>query len=131
VSFENILYQAHSGVRWLVVLATIVALVALIIGMVQKRPYEAFAKRFMFIFARAIEVQWLLGLLLIVVLGQWAPYQIEHAVTLTIAVVAAHLDMPFRRQADSRRYYAAIGAILVTLVLVYIGVARLPQGWMG
>lgn len=127
----TILREAHSGVRWLVVLATLVALVVVLIGWLQSRDYEAFARRFMTVFSSLVGLQWALGLILIIVLGQFTSYQIEHAVTMTLAVVAAHLYLPFKRRPDSTRYVASLAVILVTLAIVYVGVARLPQGWAG
>lgn len=133
MSVQQILFYAHSGVRWLVIVATLVALVALIVGMAQKRPYAGFAKRFMTIFTRSVEVQWLLGLIVLIAMGvpEGAGFRWGHTIIMTLAVVAAHLDMPFRRQPDQRRYLAGIGVIIVTLVLVIIGVAALPGNrWM-
>ena len=127
-TLQNILFYAHSGVRWLVVLATVVALVAVIIGLAQKRPYEAFARRFMLIFSSLVGVQWALGILVMLVLGvpEGTTYRWEHAVIMTLALVAAHMYLPAKRQPDSRRYVISIVVILVTLVLVFVGVARLP-----
>lgn len=128
MDLNNILFQAHSGVRWLVILATVVAVVALIIGLTQKRPFDTFAKRFMTIFTRVIEVQWLLGLIVLIALGipQGTEYRWGHLAVTTVAVVVAHLYLPFRRQPDDRRYLISIGVIVLTLVLVYVGVAALP-----
>lgn len=131
MSIQEILFQAHSGLRWLVVLATVVAIIAILIGLLQNRPYETFARRPMLIFSSLVGLQWLLGVILLLVYGTYTQYQLEHAATLTIALIVAHLYLPFRRQADQRRYVASLVVILVTLLLVYVGVARLPQGWMG
>jgi cytochrome c-type biogenesis protein CcmH/NrfG len=125
------LFQAHSGLRWLVVLITVVALAWLIIGLVSKRPYDKNTHRVMVTFSSLIGVQWLLGIILFLVLGLDVGFRWEHAVTMTLALIAAHLYMPFKRREDQRRYIAGIVVILVTLALVYVGVARLPQGWMG
>ena len=128
---NNILFQAHSGIRWLVVLVTVVALVVVIVGWLQKRDFESFARRFMTVFSSLVGLQWLAGIILIIVMGTYTSYQIEHAVTMTLAVVAAHMYLPFKRRPDSTRYVVSLIVILVTLAIVYVGVARLPQGWAG
>ncbi len=127
MSIQTILFQAHSGVRWLVVLATVVAIIAILIGLFQNRPYDGFAKRFMTIFVRAVEIQWLLGLIVLIAFGvEGAGYRWGHAALMTVAVVVAHLDMPFRRRPDNVRYLVSLAVIIVTLVIVFAGVAALP-----
>ena len=128
MSIQTILFQAHSGVRWLVVLATVVAIIAILIGLFQNRPYDGFAKRFMTIFVRSVEIQWLLGLIVLIALGvpEGTGYRWGHVALMTVAVVVAHLDMPFRRRPDNVRYMVSLAVIIVTLVIVFAGVAALP-----
>jgi hypothetical protein len=129
MSIQTILFQAHSGVRWLVVLATVVAIIAILIGLFQNRPYDGFAKRFMTIFVRSVEIQWLLGLIVLLVMGgvpTGLEYRWGHVALMTVAVVVAHLDMPFRRRPDNVRYMVSLAVIIVTLVIVFAGVAALP-----
>jgi hypothetical protein len=128
---QNLIYQAHSGVRWLVVLATVVAIIAILIGLLQRRDFQTFARRWMTIFSSLVGLQWLLGVILIVALGVYTSTQWEHAATMTIALIVAHLYLAFRRRDDQTRYVASLAVIIVTVIIVFVGVARLPQGWMG
>lgn len=132
---ENFLLLAHSGVRWLVVAVTVLALVWLIVGLVQRRDYSATTHRVMAAFSSLIGLQWLLGIILLIALGLRDGFDVgfrwEHALIMTLALAAAHLYLPFKQADSNRRYAAGIVVILVTLALVYIGVARLPQGWTG
>jgi hypothetical protein len=50
---------------------------------------------------------------------------------MTVALVVAHLYLAFRRRDDQTRYVASLVVIIVTAIIVFVGVARLPQGWMG
>jgi hypothetical protein len=123
------LFHTHSGLRWLVVLATVVALVYMLLGLVRKTAYTGLAHRIMIIFSGLITLQWVVGLILLLVRGTFAGYEFEHALTMTIAVGVSHMHMRFRRAADSVRYRNGLLIVVAVLVLVYIGVARLPQGW--
>lgn len=131
MELSTILIEAHSGIRWLVVLITIIALIWMTLGLVQKRTFDQTAKRVMLAFSGLVTVQWLLGLILLLVMGAFTGYQLEHAVTMTLATGAAHMHNRFKNAPDQTRYRNNLLLILIVLMLVFIGVARLPQGWMG
>jgi uncharacterized membrane protein len=127
----NILYQAHSGLRWLVVLGAVVAFVVLLVGMLQQRPYTKATHRAMVVFSSLVGLQWALGLILIFTLGTYTGYQWEHAATMTVALIAAHVYTRFKTRPDMVRYQVGLATIVGTALIVFIGVARLPQGWLG
>ncbi len=130
MEFSQILFQAHSGVRWLVVLMTLVALVWMLVGLLQQRAYDQTARRVMLAFSIVVSLQWLLGVILFVVQGDFSSgYRWEHAITLTIAVAVSHLHNRWKNAPDAVRYRNNLLIIVAVLVLVFIGVARLPQGW--
>lgn len=134
MDFNDILFAAHSGWRWVVVLATLIALGWMLLGLVQKRAFDQTARRIMLFFAISIDIQWLLGLILFVLLsaasGNWGiPHRWEHLVIMTLALIVAHVGGRFKSAPDNVRYRNALIAVLVVLALVYVGVARLPQGW--
>lgn len=135
MSFAQILQEAHSGVRWLVVLGTVVALVWMLLGIIQSKAYDAQAKRVMMIFTRLIEIQWLLGLILFITVGIRDGFSVgfrwEHLAIMTIAVAVPHMTAMFKKRPDAVQYRAGLALVLVTLALVFIGVSRLPQGWLG
>lgn len=132
MDLQNILLQAHSGVRWLVVVVTLIALVWMIIGLLQKRAYDQGAKRIMLAFSGVITLQWLLGLIVFLVMNSFSVgYRWEHAVTMTLATGVAHMHQRWKKAEDRVRYRNSLLIILIVLMLVFIGVARLPQGWVG
>lgn len=131
MTLEMILQAAHSGVRWLVVAAAIAAFVWLLLGLFRARPYDKLTYRVMLTFSSLVGAQWMLGMILLLIKGDFARYQWEHAATMTGALIVAHLYMPFRRRADMTRYRAGLAVIVGVAVLVYIGVAQLPyNGWV-
>jgi hypothetical protein len=125
------LYELHSGVRWIVTLATVIALVWMIVALVSNRPYDKITRIIMSAFGGLVGLQWIIGIVLIVVMGVYTSYQLEHAVTMTLALVAAHGYVPFKKRPDRTRLVINIVCIALTLALVFVGVARLPQGWLG
>ncbi len=129
---QDFLFGLHSGVRWLVVLITILALLKLILGLVQKSAYDRLTYRLMIAFSGLITVQWVLGLILFLALNSFGVgYRWEHALTMTIAVAVSHMHMRWKKAPDAVRYRTSLLIVVAVLVLVYIGVARLPQGWGG
>jgi hypothetical protein len=132
MDLNTILFEAHSGVRWLVVLVTLIALAWMLVGLLQKRAFDPMARRVMLAFSGLISLQWVLGLVLFLVMGGFdVGYRWEHLVTMTIAVGLAHMHNRWKNAADALRYRNNLILILVVLALVFVGVARLPQGWMG
>lgn len=129
---ENFVFELHSGVRWLVVLVTIIAFGWLLWGMLQSRPYDRSMHRVVAIWAGLVGLQWLIGIVLFLVLGQFdVRYRWEHAFVMTLALAAAHAYVPLKKRDATMRYRGGLASILVVLVLVYVGVALLPQGWAG
>lgn len=127
---NDFLLQLHSGVRWLVVLVTIIALIKLILGLVQKSAYDTLTQRLMMAFSMLISVQWLIGIILFLVMNSFSVgYRWEHAVTMTIAVAVANMHRRWKAAPDATRYRSSLIIVVVVLALVFIGVARLPQGW--
>ncbi len=127
---NEFLTYAHSGLRWLVVLMTIVAFGYLLVRAVQSKPFHKQTHLIVVAWSSLFGVQWILGLVLFIALGGFdVAYRWEHLVTMTIALAVAHAYVPLKKRPDATRYYGVLASILVVLVLVYIGVARLPQGW--
>lgn len=127
---NDFLFGLHSGVRWLVVLVTIIAIVWLLIGLSQKRSYDQMTRRVMLAFSGLITVQWLIGLILFLVMGVFnIGYRWEHLVTMTVATGLSHMHNRWKNAADEVRFRNGLILVLVLLALVFVGVARLPQGW--
>lgn len=130
MNFDQILFYSHSGVRWLVVAMTLVALAWLILLAVRSSAYTKTANTIMRIWSTLVGIQWALGVVLFIALGVFdSAHRWEHAVTLTIALVTAHIHYMLKKRPDRVRIIGGLVSVLVTLALVYVGVARLPQGW--
>lgn len=123
------LLQLHSGVRWLVVLITVVALIKLVLGIVQKQSYDKLTQRIMTAFSMLTSLQWLIGIVVLLSMGVYNSGQIwSHAGTMSIAVAVSHLHNRWKKAEDSVRYRMSLLVVIAVLVLVIIGVA-LVNGW--
>lgn len=120
------LCYTHTGLRWLVVLAALVALVWLVIGYLRKQEYSGSSRALMTIFSSAVGLQWVIGAVYFVVYGLDVGYRWGHAVLMTLALAAAHLHVMVKKRPTNTRYLFGIGSIILVAVLVVLGVASLP-----
>jgi multisubunit Na+/H+ antiporter MnhB subunit len=130
----DIIRFLHSGVRWLVVIAAIVALVYMAFGLLQKRSWDGRAHRVLAVFSMLVGTQWVIGLVMMVSLGTQTGFGIrhfwEHLVLQTVALVVAHAHYMYRRRemSDGNRYRNGLIVVVATLVIVVVGIAVLPAG---
>lgn len=126
---QGFLLGLHSGVRWLVVLITVIALIKLIIGLVQKQSYDTLTQRIMLAFSGLTSLQWLIGLILLLALGTFNSGMIwSHAGVMTVAVAVSHLHNRWKRSPDAIRYRNSLIVVIAVLVLVFVGVS-IVNGW--
>ena len=121
----------HSIVRWLIVVLGAFVLGKFIVGWLGKSKFTKMDKGLSSGFSGLMDLQVLLGFIYFFwngLTGAGFPmFRIEHMVTMLVAAVVAHLPS-FMKKAENKfaiGLYAVVGA----LVLVFIGVARLPGGW--
>jgi len=132
-SLIPIIRYLHSIVRWVVVVITIVALLKLVAGVVQGGAFDALTQRLMMAFAMGITLQWVVGLVLLLSMGSLTGFGVrhfwEHAGLMTVAVALAHMHNRWKAAPAATRYRASLAIVVVVLLLVFAGVALLPQGW--
>jgi hypothetical protein len=125
------LLMIHSLVRWLIVIVGVVALIKFAIGLAQRSAFGKMDRGLSSGFSGLMDLQVLLGLLYFLFTGfggvGFPAFRIEHAVTMLIAAGVAHTPSMFKKATN--KYAVALGAIVGTLVLIYIGVSFLPGGW--
>ncbi len=117
------LLELHSGLRWLLIAVTVVAL---IVTLRSFRGGAGMLNRIaMLLFRIVITLQWLVGVILLVVkypIGEW-PGRLEHIVTMTLAMVLTHI---FGGRRASRPLVSLI-LIVVVLALVIYGIVQVEQ----
>ena len=120
----------HSIVRWLIVLVGLVALVKFLIGWARKSEFSKMDRGLSAGFSGLMDLQVLLGFVFFFWNGSVVGYpmfRIEHMVIMLVAAVVAHL--PSFMKKTENKFAIGLYAIVGALVLVFIGVARLPGGW--
>jgi hypothetical protein len=129
----TILLTIHSITRWLVTLTAIALLVRLIIGLIKKQGFDKSASALTGAFGGLMDTQMLLGVLFFILDGLaktgFPPYRWEHAVTMLMAVIAAHAPSMWKNKDDAIRTRNTLIAGSISLLLVFAGIGPLG-GWV-
>jgi len=129
----SLLRFAHSWTRWLVLIVTVIAVAYLILALAQRKGWVKPGPALMSAFSSLIGLQWIIGLIFLVVFGSQTGFGVrhywEHLTVMTIALVTAHGHFMLRRRAmpDSRRQGIYLALIVVTTLLVVVGIFALPE----
>jgi hypothetical protein len=128
-----LLLSIHSLLRWLILLVALVAIIKFTLGWRRGDAFKGMDRGLASGFSGLMDLQATLGLVFLVwngLAGAGFPmFRIEHAVTMTIAAVVAHLPAIWKNADDQKRFRNTLFIIVDTLIIVFIGVARLPGGW--
>lgn len=127
----NFLLTLHSINRWIIVVVAVIALVKFALGWLGKRDFQRVDQSLMTAYTALLDLQLLLGIVLLIWQGFDASYRIEHAITMVIAIVLAHLARRWRAAEDVIRYRNYFLLIAAGMLLIIAGVTVLPQGWFG
>ena len=115
----NMLFYAHSGLRFLVLVAAGIAIAVLLWGWSARRPFAGQSRAVTAVFTRALDLQLLLGVLL-VLNRPWYGALMGHCMMMIAAALAAHgLTVYARKQGEPRRAHM-ISLIGVALALALI-----------
>lgn len=129
----DIVLMLHSLVRWAIVVIAVIAAIKFAIGWLQKAKVQAMDRGLMSGFSGLIDLQVLLGVIILLVTGfggvGFPMYRIEHAFAMIVAAVVAHLPMRWRKSDSPMTLRNNLFVIVAVLVIVFIGVASLPGGW--
>ena len=129
----NVLLSIHSIIRWLIVVVGLIALVKFALGWLRNGRFAGMDRGLTSGFSGLIDLQTVLGIIFLLwsgLAGAGFPiYRIEHTTTMLIAAVVAHLPMRWKNAPDKIRFRNTFVVILVTAVLIFAGVMRLPGGW--
>ena len=128
-----VLLIIHSIVRGLILILAVVALVKFAIGWLRKDTFKDVDQKITSWFSRLMDIQAALGLILLLwnglVDGAGFPrYRLEHMVVMIVAVGVSHMSARWKNAADTEKFRNTFLLILGVLVLVFIGISRLPNG---
>lgn len=122
----------HSILRWILVVVGLIALVKFLVGWAQKAEFGKMDRGLSAGFSGLLDLQVTLGFIYFfwngLAGGAGFPFfRIEHMITMLVAMILGHLPS-FMKKADNKfaiSFFAIIGAMLV----IVLGVYRLPGGW--
>lgn len=124
----NMVYYAHSGLRYLVLLAALAALVVLVRGRSGNRPYDRAARATTGAYMGLLHLQVVVGILL-VVLGRWYGAVMGHLIMNLLGVAVATVLIGWaKRETDARRGYTyALTGVAGSLLLLFLGIAAIGR----
>ena len=127
----NFLYQAHSGLRYLVLLAAVVAIVALAYALATGRSVRA-AQRLATAFTALLDLQIVIGIALVFG-GLFPDAAVGHLVMMVLALVATHGASVMGKRASSERREMTIRLVGIVLALLLIagGIMALGRSVLG
>ena len=125
------LYHAHSGLRYLVLLAALAALIALAYALATGRAGRA-ARILPAVFTGLLDLQVLLGIGL-VMSGDFPDAVVGHLVMMVLAVVAAHGASVLGKRAttEQREQVVRLVGIVLALGLIIGGIMALGRSVLG
>src|SRR5687768_4158760 len=124
----SFLYAAHSGLRYLVLLSALVALVVLVRGLSTGAPYGRPSRIASASFVGFLNLQGLLGIGMIL-MGVWYTALIGHITLMVLAIGAAQTLTAWAKKAeDSRQAHRyALAGVGLALLLVMAGIAAIGR----
>ena len=125
------LITIHGELRWLVVLAAVIVIIKFLIGWLGKRNYASVDRTLLTVLTILLDINVLLGLVILLFGGGFTGPRLEHATTMILAAIAAHMTAIWRKSSDSSlKYRNQLFMVLLAAVLVIFGVIRLRGGFM-
>jgi hypothetical protein len=127
----NILFHAHSGLRYLVLLAAVAAILSLAYALATGRAARA-AFALATTFAVLLDVQIVLGIGLMLG-GLFPDAVIGHLALMLLAAVATHASSIVGRRAETERGELAmrLGGIVLALALIVGGILAIGRSVLG
>jgi hypothetical protein len=126
------LFYAHSGFRYLVLLTGLLVVGYAAYGLATGRPYDRTMRILSAVFTGAIDLTAFLGVSYLFV-GTFYPQLGGHIVTMILAVVVAHVvsGVMKRRPVEQRTYAPHLVGALIVLGLVATGILAIGRPIVG
>ncbi len=126
----SLVLMTHSLVRWVIEIVSAIALIWFLLVWLRGLRSERLDRGLMAAFSGVIDIQVFLGIIYILWSGfagaGFPRYRIEHAIIMIVAAVLAHLSVRWRDSDYRLRARNNLFLILGVMVLVIIGLSRVP-----
>jgi heme A synthase len=131
-TFIHVIFNFHSGVRWVVLFICAAAVTKFAWGWLRNREFKGLDRALTVALAAAIDVQAALGLTYFFWTGfnrdSFPRFRFEHGAAMFLALVCIHLPLFWKNVDDKTRFRNSLFAIFTSLVLILLGISRLPGG---
>ncbi|MBK9249719.1 MAG: hypothetical protein IPM69_16780 [Ignavibacteria bacterium] len=128
----DIILNAHSHTRWLVLTIAVVTVLLYLFGWLSKRSFSKFDRIMGSVFVGILDMQALIGIVMLVMLlvegTTLQVKQLEHIGTMFCAVAIAHLTARWKKLPDTLRFRNSLLFYIMALILVIHGIIRLRGG---
>lgn len=120
-------FYAHSGLRYLVLLAGMLALAYFAFGLATKRPFDKGGRILGASFAGLLHTQVLLGILVLVT-RIYYPALIGHIVLMVFAAATAQVAMSVNRRRPQPGFVLPLMGVVLALVFIVGGIMAIGRG---
>lgn len=121
------LFHAHSGLRYLVLLAGVVVLAWFVVGAVRGRPFDRPPGIALAVLIGLVDLQVVLGLVLYFG-GRTAPGIIGHLALMLCAAAALHVTSVLRRRRpQSGGFGVTLAGVALAMVLIVAGILAIGR----
>lgn len=121
------LLHSHSGLRYLVLLAGLVAVAYYLFGLATKKQAGKPARILGSVFVGLLDLQIVLGLVM-VFMGRWYPAMMGHLICMLLAAVLAHAMMVVNRRRAQPNFVLPLIGVAGALVLIVLGILAIGRG---
>jgi len=115
------LFYAHSGLRYLVLLAGVAAVVYLIAGIARGADFDKLAKILSGAYVGFLDVQVLLGILLWLTVPTYGALY-GHMVMMLLAVTTGHMTTIVNKRREQPSCAVALAGVAISLILIVGGI---------
>jgi hypothetical protein len=127
-AFGAFLFHAHSGLRYLVLLAAVASFLYSIVGAVTGRPWDRGGRILLVSFVGLLDLQVLIGLVLVFI-WPFYPALWGHIVLMVLAAAVAHFTsiVNRRRPPEKKNHLTAALGVVGALILVVGGITAIGR----
>ncbi|HXF61641.1 MAG TPA: hypothetical protein VNK95_08490 [Caldilineaceae bacterium] len=128
-----VIFEAHSGWRYVVILVAVLAILKYLIGWLGRGRWSNLDRWLGLLTPVTLDIQFLLGLILWITQARWTGADVlrswEHPVTMIITVALAHMtwNRVKRAGADADKYRSGAIGFLITGIVLALGIARITS----
>ena len=123
-------FYTHSGVRYLVLVAAVAAVVYLLVGMLRGGQFDKLAKILTAAYVGLLDLQVGFGVVLYLLIPSY-PQLLGHVVMALAAVSVAHVANIMNKRGDEPSLGIALAGVVISLILIVGGIWAIGREILG